>query len=332
MPEAWAFGATPDHADQLLALVLAGVKTATSSAREEYRPDGADLPCAGDLAVVLDGVGAPRVVLQVTAVETVAFEEVSPAHAAAEGEGERTLAAWRADHERFWRQHSSRGFSPGMPVVCERFRVVHADRTAPRVLREDHPEAGRLQDAGWTVASTSWRARLNLDDDAALGPYESRVHDVRERGLTVRRLAATEAELVHLLDAETAPDFPRTPGSFHEPLPADLRQRLDGGDGRAYGVLDGARLVGFTLLSRGPDGWDVDRSAVHRPWRGQGVATAAKSLSVLETFQQGTRRWSTGGASVNAASLRMNKALGFVLEPLWLALVPPAGEDSTARV
>ena len=32
-PGAWAFGATPDHADSLLALVLAGVKTGTASSQ-----------------------------------------------------------------------------------------------------------------------------------------------------------------------------------------------------------------------------------------------------------------------------------------------------------
>lgn len=32
LPEAWAFGATADHADELLELVLAGIKTGTASA------------------------------------------------------------------------------------------------------------------------------------------------------------------------------------------------------------------------------------------------------------------------------------------------------------
>ena len=31
-PPAWAFGATPEQADELLALVLSGIKTATSGA------------------------------------------------------------------------------------------------------------------------------------------------------------------------------------------------------------------------------------------------------------------------------------------------------------
>ena len=54
------------------------------------------------------------------------FDEVSAEHAAAEGEGDRSLAYWRRAHQRFWERHSTdpRGFAPDMPVVCERFEVV----------------------------------------------------------------------------------------------------------------------------------------------------------------------------------------------------------------
>lgn len=125
-PEAWAFGATPEHADGLLALVLAGTKTATASALRDYEVDGEAVPAVGDLSVILDGSGAPRAVLEVTAVEIVPFDQVSAEHARAEGEDDRTLASWRRIHEDFWREHSATGFAPDMPVVCERFRVVHA--------------------------------------------------------------------------------------------------------------------------------------------------------------------------------------------------------------
>lgn len=123
-PEAWAFGATPQQADELLALMLAGAKTGTASSLGDYS-EGEPLPQVGDLSIVLDGAGAPRAVLEVTAVDVVHVTEVSADHAWAEGEGDRTLATWRALHEDFWRENSPGGFSPQMPVVCERFRVLH---------------------------------------------------------------------------------------------------------------------------------------------------------------------------------------------------------------
>lgn len=125
LPEAWAFGATPEHADGLLRLVLDGVKTGTASSLLDYEADGDPLPEVGELSIILDGSGAPRAVLETTEVVTVPFDQVTAEHARAEGEGDRTLAAWRQIHERFWTEHSDGGFAPDMPVVCERFRLIH---------------------------------------------------------------------------------------------------------------------------------------------------------------------------------------------------------------
>ncbi|MFJ4045924.1 ASCH domain-containing protein [Microbacterium sp. NPDC089987] len=127
-PEAWAFGATAEHADGLLALMLAGTKTATASSLWDYEHTGEPLPEVGWLSIVLDGGGAPRALIETTAVEVVPFDRVSAAHAFAEGEGDRTLEYWREVHERYWRRYSDspRGFEPDMPVVCEAFRVLHA--------------------------------------------------------------------------------------------------------------------------------------------------------------------------------------------------------------
>lgn len=126
-PEAWAFGATPPQADDLLSLVLDGVKTGTASSLWDYEATGDPLPAVGELSILLDGRGEPRAVIETTDVRIVAFDAVTAAHAHAEGEGDRTLDHWRAVHERFWREHSenARGFEPDMPVVCERFRLIH---------------------------------------------------------------------------------------------------------------------------------------------------------------------------------------------------------------
>lgn len=126
LPEAWAFGATPEHADGLLALVLAGIKVGTASSLWDYEESGEPLPRVGEFSIILDGAGAPRAVIETTEIEIVPFDEVDEAHAFAEGEGDRTLAHWREVHERYWRTHSEnpRGYARDMPVVCERFRLL----------------------------------------------------------------------------------------------------------------------------------------------------------------------------------------------------------------
>lgn len=102
-PEAWAFGATPEHADELLALVLAEIKVGTASSLWDYEESGDPLPVVGELSIILDGSGAPRAVIETTAIDIVPFDEVDEAHAYAEGEDDRTLAQWREVHERYWR-------------------------------------------------------------------------------------------------------------------------------------------------------------------------------------------------------------------------------------
>ena len=127
-PEAWAFGATPDHANGLLALVLAGTKTATASALWDYEAAGDPIPHVGEFSIILDGDAKPKAVIETTDVRIVPFDEVDADHAHAEGEGDRSLAYWREVHEQFWRDYSEnpRGFEPDMPVVCERFRVIYS--------------------------------------------------------------------------------------------------------------------------------------------------------------------------------------------------------------
>lgn len=131
VPEAWAFGATVAHADELLALVLDGTKTGTASSVWDYEAADERMPEAGDLSVILDGRGEPRAVIRTVRAEVIPFDEVDEEHAHSEGEGDRTLRAWREIHERYWREHSEnpRGFAPGMPVLCERFELVW---TVPR--------------------------------------------------------------------------------------------------------------------------------------------------------------------------------------------------------
>lgn len=126
-PPAWSFGGTAEQADALLALVLDGRKTATASALWEYDAEDSPLPESGNLAIVLDGSGRPRALLATTEVSVVPFDEVDEEHARLEGEGDGTLAHWREVHERFFSEHAAddHGFSPDLPVVLERFRVVY---------------------------------------------------------------------------------------------------------------------------------------------------------------------------------------------------------------
>lgn len=67
--ERFAFGDSPEMADELLALVLAGKKTATVSVVLEDE----QTPSVGDLSLVLDGRGNPACAIKTVHLEIVKF-------------------------------------------------------------------------------------------------------------------------------------------------------------------------------------------------------------------------------------------------------------------
>lgn len=125
-PPAWAFGDNPVIADELLALVLAGTKTGTSSALLDFDAEDTPVPEVGELSIILDGEGHPAALIRTTEVEIVAFDEVTADFAAAEGEDDRTLESWRAEHTRYFtRTLGLEALPTGFRVVTERFELLY---------------------------------------------------------------------------------------------------------------------------------------------------------------------------------------------------------------
>lgn len=144
-PPAWAFGATPEQADELLALVLSGTKTATAGALWDYEAEREELPVPGALGILTDGRGVPHALVVTTRVEVVPFDEVSSEHAYLEGEGDRSLASWREVHERFFTEHAlhAHAFRRDMPVVLQRFAVLYSQTSTDPSVRPDRPSHPR---------------------------------------------------------------------------------------------------------------------------------------------------------------------------------------------
>ena len=116
--ESFAFGDSPELADELLELVLIGKKTATCWTANE----GDKGVVVGKRWIVKDGQGRPSAVLETREVTRRRFGEVDAAFAYDEGEGDRTLADWREAHTDYFTRRSE--FSPDMELYCERFRLV----------------------------------------------------------------------------------------------------------------------------------------------------------------------------------------------------------------
>ena len=113
----FAFGDSPVLADELLELVLRGVKTATCSTEDEP-----NLSKPGERWIVLDGRGDPRCVIESTEITFRPFNGVDAAFAFEEGEGDRSLAYWRSAHRRYFTRLGK--FNGDMMLMSERFRLV----------------------------------------------------------------------------------------------------------------------------------------------------------------------------------------------------------------
>ena len=118
-------GHTSAIADQGAALILAGIKTATSSVFWDY-PDG-QIPFAGALSVLLDGAGRHRAIVETQRVEIMPFGAADEAFARAYGEGERTLTWFRSTIGAWYRERATEqgeSFSDETPIICEWIAVV----------------------------------------------------------------------------------------------------------------------------------------------------------------------------------------------------------------
>lgn len=117
---AWSFGDSPKMADELLALVLTGKKTATCTALDWHLAD--PLPPVGSLQVILDGQARPACVIQNTAQFIRRFCDVDDALTAKEGEGDLSLAYWQRAHQEFFTRMGV--FDARMWLIFEHFRLV----------------------------------------------------------------------------------------------------------------------------------------------------------------------------------------------------------------
>jgi len=132
-----SFGDTPAMQDALADLVASGTKRATTSLLRDYATGDEPVPRVGDLAVVVDGTGAPCCIYRVTQVDVKPLSAVDDHFAWDEGEGDRTLAWWMDAHRAYFTRQAAREqilFHDEIEVVLERFEVVWPADVADRTL------------------------------------------------------------------------------------------------------------------------------------------------------------------------------------------------------
>lgn len=123
----WHFANEPRLASRLAHCVIKGIKRATASWVAHDRHEGwVPLP-PGAVSIVTDGFGIPLCALETMQVDRVRFGDVTPAFAAAEGEGDSSLADWREAHQEYYDREAARigiPFNDDSELELSHFRVL----------------------------------------------------------------------------------------------------------------------------------------------------------------------------------------------------------------
>jgi len=118
---AWAFGDSPEMANELADLVVKGIKTASCGSLASFNADDA-APGPGSYHIILNSQGVPVCVIRMVSLRLVRFCEVTEAFARKEGEGDLSLAYWREEHQAFFTREGV--YAEDMELVAEEFVVV----------------------------------------------------------------------------------------------------------------------------------------------------------------------------------------------------------------
>ncbi len=118
--EAFRFGDGPVLNAGILALVRDGRKCVTCDAVAAFEARGEVLPKPGRVDIACDWEWRPVCAVETLRVDVMAFEEMSEALVADQGEFA-DLEEWRKGYRAYLGR--SVGFEPGMAMLVERFRV-----------------------------------------------------------------------------------------------------------------------------------------------------------------------------------------------------------------
>lgn len=189
-----------------------------------------------------------------------------------------------------------------------------------QIVQFNDPRVPHLLEAGYVVVGESWGARLRLSDPPDLSALNAAIVAATEQAFLIRELDASWAPQVTALEALNYADYPYTPATeVPHRDEADVLEIWSSGC-RLFGAIDDGQLVAVSVISLTEERGETEFTSVHPSYRRRGLAVAVKAASIMALADGGVRVFGTGGAQVNAGSIRMNENLGYAIEERWLSL------------
>ena len=188
-------------------------------------------------------------------------------------------------------------------------------------IREDFvPAVEFLKPFGFAEAFRSWGSHFDVQafDFGRFRPLVEKLESTGIRFSTYAALddAGRESKLLtlHRQLEEDAPHYePIIPKGFE-----DIRQAVIP-DESCFVALDGDKIVGMACLNTEyPDHLQNGLTGVHRAYRNRGIATALKALVANFAKEHGHTDINAAGSGENQAMQRVNRKLGYDIEPPWI--------------
>ena len=238
--------------------------------------------------------------------------------------------------DKFWvgfhvrADHQNRGVDTAMFDAALSALEPHRPRSLWTVVREDFvPVAGYLDDRNFEEAFRSWGGDLDLEtfDPSRFAALESRLQGEGIHIHTFAELAGDAGRDRKLLELhkrleEDAPHFeptiPKVHPDFRDPDTL-LESYVVAVHDEAYIGLASLHTVDLQLEADTVLGCGL--TGVSRPYRGRGVGAVLKARAAAWAKGQGYHALNAGGAGANTPMPKLNRRLGFDIEPAWLTLL-----------
>jgi GNAT superfamily N-acetyltransferase len=225
-------------------------------------------------------------------------------------------------------EHRGQGFGSRIyEALSEHARKLGRDSLWGRVREDDAASRSFVRNRGFREAGREYEVVL----DTAIAALDAEPLEGVELVSLAERPDLERA--VHEVDCEVAADVPRPEGDDFEPQPfARWREQYLEGPGAVpdavVAALEGDEVVGYTGLRRRGASSPIAENmltAVRRPWRRRGIATALKREQVTRARAAGIEQIFATNDETNTGMRGVNALLGYRPAPAHIVVSgPPA--------